>query len=235
MPLSWDEEPILEHVKNCVANEKTNEINSDLMVGLLRKSYFKAGDYLMKNFFIKNSINIESKLQTELQDVKKKLESLADSVGSVKKPQLVLPVFKWGQSFDEIFLLVRYAHRFDSPICSNTKDHRFSVKENMLNFAVECDQGNNPIFYNLNILMNKDVDGSKASWKPESAGTAVLTIPKTNKGEIWLNLLGTKGWTKPSAMKLQVWWELKGAHKAAMEKYSELLEEDDDDNLWGDM
>jgi len=103
LPRSWDEEPILEHVKNCVANQKTIEINSDLLVELLKRSYFKAGDYLMKNFFVEHSINVESKLHLELQNTKKQLESLASSVDTSKKAQIALPVFKWGQSYEQIF------------------------------------------------------------------------------------------------------------------------------------
>ena len=83
--------------------------------------------------------------------------------------------------------------------------------------------------------MNKDVEGSKASWKPDVSGTAVLTIPKTKKGDIWRDLLGTKNWKKPPGLKLQVWLELGRSHKAAMEKYTELQDEDDEESLWGNM
>ena len=34
-----------------------------------------------------------------------------------KKKQKVSPVFKWGQSNEEIFMEIKLSHRFDSPGC----------------------------------------------------------------------------------------------------------------------
>lgn len=46
------------------------------------------------------------------------------------------------------------------------------------------------------------------------------------KGEIWRDLLSAS-FKKPPTMKVSVWWEVKDAYSSAMNKFSEMLEEDD--------
>jgi hypothetical protein len=58
-----------------------------------------------------------------------------------------------------------------------------------------------------------------------------LTIPKVKKGEIWRDLLSAS-FKKPPTMKVSVWWEVKDAYSSAMNKFSEMLEEDDVSFSW---
>ena len=50
-----------------------------------------------------------------------------DAIGKIdslivesKTKQFVVPVFKWGQSNEEIFIEIKLSHRFDSPGCLET-------------------------------------------------------------------------------------------------------------------
>jgi len=197
------------------------------MVTLLQKGYFKASDYLMKNWFLKKGIDIGDQLQKEVGSLKAELDKLVQAVSNVKQNQTLYPVFKWAQSEDDILMLVKFAHRFDSPGCIDVKNERLSVVDNNLIFEAYCVQANQPIDFKLDILMGKDVDGLQATWKRDSVGTAVITVPKTKKGEIWRELLSSE-FKKPPTMKVAVWWEVKDAYATAMNKFSDLLEEDDD-------
>lgn len=203
------------------------EIDTALMVTLLKKGYFQTSDFLMKNWFLKKGIDIGDSLQKEVGSLKAHLDKLVSSVSDVKKTHSLSPVFKWAQSEDDILMIVKFAHRFDSPGCIDVKNEKMTVVDNLLVFEAYCVQANQPIDFKLQMLLGKDVDGGNASWKRDSVGTAVLTIPKVTKGEIWRDLLD-KSFKKPPTMKVSVWWEVKDAYSSAMNKFSEMLEEDDD-------
>lgn len=206
------------------------QVDTKLMVTLLKQGYFKTSDFLMKNWFLKKGIDIGDQLQREVGSLKSELDKLVQAVSNVKKNHTLNPVFKWAQSEDDILMLVKFAHRFDSPGCIDVKNERLTITDNNLVFEAYCVQANQPIDFKLDILMAKDVNGLEATWKKDSVGTAVITIPKTNKGEIWKEVLSSK-FKKPPTMKVSVWWEVKDAYKSAMDKFSDLLEEDDDWDL----
>jgi hypothetical protein len=149
------------------------EIDTALMVTLLKMGYFQTSDFLMKNWFLKKGIDIGQDLQKEVGSLKAHLDKLVDSVSSVKKTHALNPVFKWAQSEDDILMIVKFAHRFDSPGCIDVKNENMSVVENLLVFEAYCVQANQPIDFKLEMLLAKDVDGPKATWKRDSVGTAV--------------------------------------------------------------
>lgn len=59
-------------------------------------------------------------------------------IAKSKKPQVVLPVFKWGQSKTEVFIEIKLSHRFDAPGCldsiSNDDVHKFVKVEQSRGF-----------------------------------------------------------------------------------------------------
>ena len=233
LPKSWDEQPIIDHVKKCVENPESYIIDVSLMSNLQKKGYFKSSDFLQKNHYIKNGINIGQELRNDVAFVKKSLDQILEDVSHIKKIHKITPVFKWGQSYSEIKIFFKFAHRFDSPGCLDIKETQLKVnKQNFVRFTTKCLHGNSPTLFDLEIKLKRKLKWKEATWNKDSVGTAVLTIPK-KKEKIWIALLDEK-WKKPAEMKVTVWWDLKYMFKDAMTEYERLIDEaDDDDELWG--
>lgn len=55
------------------------------MEGLLQGGFLKSADYLLKNFFLKQTIDISGKMKLTVNDIKNKLEYLLKMISQVKK------------------------------------------------------------------------------------------------------------------------------------------------------
>ena len=141
---------------------------------------------------------------------------------------MITPVFKWGQSEDNILIWVKMSHKIDVPGCLDIKDSSLTFEKNLMKFVVNCMQANQPLEFRLELLLNDDLHHKKATWKKDSVGTGIITIPKNTDGMIIRDLLH-KNFKKPPNMKVQVWWELKNAHKKAMEEYERIIFDEEDD------
>ena len=47
----------------------------------------------------------------------KTIQDLDLLIARSKKTQVLVPVFKWGQNKEEIFMEIKMSHRFDAPGC----------------------------------------------------------------------------------------------------------------------
>lgn len=120
------------------------------MISLLKKGYFRASDYLLKNWFLTKGIDIGEKLRYGVNSIKSDLEKLVQLVSSAKKYHTVIPVVKWGQSEGLIKLHIKFSHRFDTPGCLELRDEKLEILNGQdFTYEAKCLQGSQPLLFKL--------------------------------------------------------------------------------------
>ena len=135
------------------------------------------------------------------------------------------PVFKWGQNYTHILIYVKFAHRFDSPGCLHIWGKNLTLTENNLKFSAFGIQAENPLEFELEFPLFRDIDVAESIEKSESVGTMVIHLKKKAKG-IWKKLVQEKFNT--SNLKVKIWWELADVYPTAMRAYNKMIDKDDD-------
>jgi len=135
-------------------------------------------------------------------------------------------VFQWGQSHDKILMHVKFSHRFDTPGCLEISEEKLQVEGGKIKFEAFCIQTHQPIIFSLNLELKEELDSDKSFLRKESVGTMVLELQKKNTG-IWRRLLLSK--KKPKSLNMRIWWDMRDSHRSAMDEFSRLLEDDEDD------
>ena len=74
-------------------------------------------EQMVNEIFVPNDINVTSELESLKMDIMQDLSELEAKLKPKRQPQVVRPVFKWGQTFRKIYIHLKYSHRFDAPGC----------------------------------------------------------------------------------------------------------------------
>jgi hypothetical protein len=77
-----------------------------------------------QEFWTLNNKEINAKFEVCKKLAKDAVARIDNLIALSKKKQSVLPVFKWGQSKQEIFMEVKLSHRFDAPGCLESIDSK---------------------------------------------------------------------------------------------------------------
>ena len=157
------------------------------METLLRNGFLKSADFLLKNHFLKQSVDISGKMKVTIVEIKNRLEHLLKMISQVKKALVTLPVFMWGQSQDSIVVHVKFSHRFDTPGCLDISEEEFEVKNRKLYYRANCMQTHQPINFVIDINLFDDALDEGKVIRKGSVGTRVLEFKKKER-KIWKNI-----------------------------------------------
>jgi hypothetical protein len=185
---------------------------------LMKKGFFKVGHTFIDEILEPLGIESGDIIKKVGNQIKKDIDVLA--VSSRRSIQETIPVFQWGQSNTSILIQVKFAHRFDSPGCINIRDEVVRIENKNVYLSAYCVQANNPIKFVLNISLFDEIIADKSTWKMESVGRMSMELPKKDE-KIWIRLLETT----EKMNQMQIWWDLKEEHAEAMDAYSKLLDE----------
>lgn len=128
------------------------------------------------------------------------------------------PVFSWAQSRDHILIMVKFAHRMDSPSCVNIKSENVKFENNSLSLEALCITGHRPLKYELNVSLSKDINVEKSQWTKE-IGVIHFNLTKNETGTLWRHLLN-------DGSKVPIWFEMKKFVARDMEDYFRMLEDE---------
>ena len=102
----------------------------------------------------------------------------------------------WAQSLSNVYLLVKFAHSHDSPGCLEVKNTEIKITINNLFFIGYCiqvsimlTQGDTPIKFTLDLILNGDVIEEESSWNSSSVGRLQITLKKKNAPIYWKSLI----------------------------------------------
>ena len=190
---------------------------------LVKNGKLEELDYYL-NELAKKGVDYRENLSVSINTMKKALDEINNKHRFEKKQyQTVYPAFRWAQSLEDIFIEIKFAHRFDSPGCLEIKDMNVDIKNDSVKFEGYCVLGDVPIKIDFKIDTFKGLNVSDCSHGAGSVGRYQLTLKKGEKS-YWKKLLKEDS---PIPLNMKVWFEMK-------EKYHEELkefEEKENDNI----
>ena len=197
---------------------------------MIRAGHFDASEYLIKDYFIPKKIDISK----QVISTAKYMQSTASRIFQTSqnffnKAQEVVPVFKWAQSFTEVFIHVKYAHRHDAPSCLETFNKKFTQDENRLIFEISCLQGTQHIKYYLDFPLQYPVVAKDSKIKDASVGTTVITLHKKKEERVWRwlskkNAVDKKG----RRVKHRIWYEAQKTYSSVANAYNSMLNKEEE-------
>lgn len=135
----------------------------------------------------------------------------------------VYPAFEWAQSLDQVFINIKYSHRWDAPGCVEVKKENIETFENLVMFSAYCIQGDTPIKFVLNLDLFDQIDEKESKFSSSSVGRYQLNLKKKHPG-YWRNIV-RKGADLPGNMRS--WLEMREKYLAEIQKYIDELEEEE--------
>ena len=184
-------------------------------------------DYYL-NELAKKGVQYRENLSVSINTMKKQLDEIHNKHRfEVKEYQIVSPAFKWAQSLEDIFIEIKYAHRYDSPGCLEIKDMNIDIKNNSVSFIGYCVLGDVPIKIDFKIDTFKGLNVSDCTHGAGSVGRYQITLKKNQKG-FWKKLLKDDF---PAPPNMRVWFEMKEKYESELKEYEEKEEKESDDNI----
>jgi hypothetical protein len=193
---------------------------------LVKNGKLEELDYYL-NELAKKGVDYRENLSVSINTMKKALDEINNKHRFEKKQyQTVYPAFRWAQSLEDIFIEIKFAHRFDSPGCLEIKDMNVDIKNDSVKFEGYCVLGDVPIKIDFKIDTFKGLNVSDCSHGAGSVGRYQLTLKKGEKS-YWKKLLKEDS---PIPLNMKVWFEMKEKYHEELKEFEE-KEEKENDNI----
>ena len=193
---------------------------------LVKNGKLEELDYYL-NELAKKGVDYRENLSVSINTMKKALDEINNKHRFEKKQyQTVYPAFRWAQSLEDIFIEIKFAHRFDSPGCLEIKDMNVDIKNDSVKFEGYCVLGDVPIKLDFKIDTFKGLNVSDCSHGAGSVGRYQLTLKKGEKS-YWKKLLKEDS---PIPLNMKVWFEMKEKYHEELKEFEE-KEEKENDNI----
>ena len=170
-------------------------------------------------------IKFTTDLSNSINNFKKKLLEINTKFKYNEKDyQIISPAFKWAQNLNEIFIEIKFSHRFDSPGCIEIKNLKVSILKNSINLIGYCVLSDIPIKINFKIetLYEIDYKNSKHGFYG-LVGRYQFTLKKKISNKYWEKLLSKNN---PVFTNMGIWFEMKEKYENEIKKF-----EDENDDL----
>ena len=172
----------------------------------------------------KNSILYKDNLDVSLDTIFTKINEVYNKRRFIESDyQDVIPSSRWAQSLDEIFIEIKFAHKYDSPGCLEIKNLKVEVKEKSVSLLGYCVLGDIPLKMNYYIETFDKINPKESRHFASAIGKYQFNLKKQMNNTYWKQLLDDK-MKPPNNMKM--WFEMKEKYRAQLSKY----EEDYNDN-----
>ena len=137
--------------------------------------------------------------------------------------QDVIPASRWAQNLDEVFIEIKFAHKYDSPGCLEIKNLKVEIKEKSVKLVGYCVLGDVPIKMNYYIETYEKINPKESRHFVSSVGRYQFNLKKKKANNYWKQLLDSK-MSVPVNMK--IWFEMKEKYQDQIAKFE--VDEDDD-------
>ena len=167
-------------------------------------------------------------MAVSINTMKKQLDEIHNKHRfEVKEYQTVSPAFKWAQSLDDVFIEIKYAHRYDSPRYLEIKDMKIDIKNDSVSFLGFCVLGDVPIKIDFKINTFQGLNVSECTHGAGSVGRYQITLKKNEKG-FWKKLLKNGSPIPPN---MRIWFEMKEKYEKELKEFEEKEEKENEDNI----
>ena len=194
---------------------------------LVKNGKLEELDYYL-NELAKKGIQYRENLALSINTMKKQLDEIHNKHRFEEKEyQTISPAFKWAQSLEDIFIEIKYAHRYDSPGCLEIKDMNIDIKNDSVSFVGFCVLGDVPIKIDFKIDTYQGLNVSECSHGAGSVGRYQITLKKSEKS-FWKKLLKDDSPVPPN---MRVWFEMKEKYEKDLKEFEEKEEKENEDNI----
>ena len=164
---------------------------------------------------------MQNELKNYLTGMRRDLDNLVNVLVSSNPKEIPTstPVFLWAQSRDHILIMVKFAHRIDSPSCVNIKTETVKFENESMSMEAMCITGHRPLKYELNLTFSKEINVEKSHWNKET-GSFHFNISKNETGTLWRHLLKDN-------TKVPIWFAMKKWVARDMEDYFRMLDDEE--------
>jgi hypothetical protein len=149
------------------------------------------------------------------------------------------PAMKWGQSFEEVTMFLKFASRIDSPGCNDVTEQSEAIRtldgSTHLSIGGLCVLAGRPVRFVLDLPLYEDVQPNGLKVVTAGVGAVIITLKKRRVGiwpQIWKKGFNKKGYP------ITIWWDLSGSQfekgMRAFRKLRQELDEEDSEGLWRD-
>ncbi|CDW87342.1 UNKNOWN [Stylonychia lemnae] len=219
----------LELVKK--AHAEKLKFSSQCLEIVLKKNFFKTGEYMIDEYYPKTSIDTEVIVRNVANDIKRNQDYL---IFQVKKRELnnnfisVKPVIYWAQHTEDLLLMVRLHSQMDTPDCKQSFEREVIIEEDRIRVQAYCyeSEDNIRIFDTDEVIFKKKIIPEKSTYEWRGDGKLILNLRKANAPSFWKYLLQD---VKKEVKELQVWWEMRDRYIEQLEEY--MMEENAKERL----
>ena len=173
-----------------------------------------------------NNINFKDSLLSSINKFKKKISDINTKFKYNEKDyQIISPSFKWAQSLNEIFIEIKFSHRFDSPGCIEINNLKVSITKNTVNLIGYCILGDIPIKINFHIETLFEIDDKNSTHGFFGlVGRYQFTLKKKISGQYWEKLLSKNN---PTFLNMGIWFEMKEKYENEIKNFEDQKEDEE--------
>lgn len=195
-------------------NNPNHPITQEDVTDAINKCWLDVSEQLItKSIDQNNDYSVE--IKRTISTLKQKLDRLTALLNINKKIDIVKASFQWAQSPENIFLNIKFSHRWSSPGALKVKDEQVVTEKNRFQFsALSNDPTSSPKKYIVDLTLLHNVIESETKYSFASVGKVVVTLKKEKK-KIWNRLLLSKE-KNPS---MQIWWDMKEKYDPDIKKF----------------
>eukprot|EP01138_Halocafeteria_seosinensis_P006002 gb/GECG01006135.1/.p1 GENE.gb/GECG01006135.1/~~gb/GECG01006135.1/.p1 ORF type:complete len:472 (+),score=90.99 gb/GECG01006135.1/:1-1416(+) len=214
---------VIEEVDAIVSNdekdEKEREKVSELLSSklgrrqvqdLVERGMYTAAEQLVA-LYRSQGIELSSAVFQSISVIRKRLSALADALTKRSIPRIA-PAFQWAQSPEDIFLNVKFAHKFDTPSTLGCETEKMVIRNRKFTYEAKCKEKRK--IFSLDLNLYDALDNESSTWSMASVGRAMFTLKKQTTSP-WPRLL--KSNSKPGNM--HVWWDMKAQYESSMRDF----------------
>jgi hypothetical protein len=145
-----------------------------------------------------------------------KIDRVIETLEAETSEQILEPAFRWAQSATNVYLDVKFSHRFDSPGCNDITDEGVEFEDDKLKLTGSCTISNTKFRAALNLKFYNTIDVEASTWEKKN-GKIYVEIAKKKAPRAWPRLLKAK--KKPKNM--SIWWDMSEKYSNEISKLEE--------------
>lgn len=170
---------------------------------LINKNFFTPIEFLIdKVFNEKSGIDTVPALRKFISKIRDKQEYILDFANKNRHIITIGPAFQWAQDMDSVALLIKFAHRLDSPACIDLYDQNVTITDTNITITCMCRKHDEIVKFTMNHELYMKISGSYHEF--QSGGRLYVNVTKAEGNQRWRRLLMSE--EQPGNMR--VWYDL---------------------------
>ncbi|CRG95363.1 co-chaperone p23, putative [Plasmodium gallinaceum] len=195
-------------------SHKNYIVTKEDIIDGIEKCWFNVSEYLI-NESIKQEKDFSNDIKATINTLKQKLDQLVTVSYSNKKIDTVNASFQWAQSPENIFLNIKFSHRWSSPGALKVKNEEIISNKNHFSFSAFSNDSNSLTKkYIVDLTLLHNIIESETKYNFASVGKVVVTLKKEKK-KIWNRLL----LSKEKIPNMHVWWDMKEKYHGSIQDF----------------